>query len=648
MLREALSSLSIVDREFSEQRLNQNEFALVYKMGLKIWGGVLYNTFMQHLSGIIKNKRRQWMELLRFRLARPDALLQLALLGLITGVISGGVIVLFRFLVEGSQDYLLPGESSENYEGLATNLRFLFPLIASVLLALMFYKTAKGIRVLGIARVMERMAYHQGYLNVREFFLQFFGSAIAIIGGHSVGREGPHVHLGATSGSLFGQLLKLPNNSIRVLVASGAAAGIAASFNTPLAGVIFALEVIMMEYTLGSFVPVMLASVAATAVSNMVFGSEPAFILPDFEFSSYAQLPLLLFLGVAVGATAAAFNHLLGLISTSTQKIEIWWRVLIAGLLIAMISFFVPEVMGIGYDSVNEILWGGVSLSILLTLCVAKLIASSISIGLGIPGGMIGPAFFIGASLGGVIGYLSSQYFGFDSTNIGFYALLGMGAMMGASLQAPLAALVAIMELTYNPNIILPGMLTIVVAQLTVSEVFNKPSLFISMLRSNGLDYDTNPVTQVLRGIGVASLFNKKTKRLGREITVNKANTLIAEGESIDWIILQDKEGIPSALMPISELAKFIKTNETNEEADLDHDGIIDDTVDLYEIPANRLQLSPLSLQANLQQAHDKFEQGAEALFIIFDEKYISAKTRVYGIITPAMVEAAYKPQSKI
>ena len=325
------------------------------------------------------------MESLHFRLARPDALLQLAVLGLITGVIAGGVIVLFRLLVEETQDYLLPGNGSENYEALSIGIRFVFPLIGGVLLALLFYKGAKGIRVLGVARVMERMAYHQGYLTVRGFFIQFFGAAIAIIGGYSVGREGPHIYLGAAAGSLFGQSLNLPNNSIRTLVASGVAAAIAASFNTPLAGVIFALEVIMMEYTLVSFIPVMLAAVTSTLVSNAVLGSAPAFGIPEFEIASFVELPLLIFLGLVVGTVAAFFNHVLEFISVKTKGIEIWWRVLAAGVIIALIGLVYPEVMGIGYDTVNATLFSAFTVLTLIGLIIAKLLATCVCIGLGVP-----------------------------------------------------------------------------------------------------------------------------------------------------------------------------------------------------------------------------------------------------------------------
>ena len=593
---------------------------------------------MPSLIQFANKKKDQWMESFHFRLARPDALLQLAVLGLFTGFIAGGVIVTFRLIVESTQDSLLPGNGPENYEALGNGIRFLFPIIASVLLALLFYKSSKGLRVLGVARVMERMAYHHGYLTIREFILQFLGAGIAIIGGHSVGREGPHVHLGAASGSLFAQSFKLPNNSIRTLVASGAAAGIAASFNTPLAGVIFALEVIMMEYTLVSFVPVMLAAVAATGLSNALLGSEPAFIIPNIVSVNFSELPILILLGLLAGTMAALFNHMLTTLASKTQGIEIWWRVIAAGLLIAIIGYFQPQVLGIGYDTVNETLRGNLPVLVLLVLTFAKLIATSISVGLGVPGGMVGPAFFIGATLGGSIGFLASSLFGVDASHIGFYAILGMGAMLGASLQAPLAALTAIMELTYNPGIIMPGMLTIVIAQLTASEIFNKKSLFISILRSNGLDYDINPVMQVLRGIGVASIVDNKTVRIASLITIEDANHLVTDAGNINWILLNDNEGKLKTLLPVSELAKYLQTT-INSQTD-----IIEETeFDLFEIPANRLQLSPISLQSNLQQAHEKFQQGAEALYVVFNEKQAENSSRIYGVVTKSMVDASYK-----
>ncbi len=590
-----------------------------------------------------------WLEKERFHLSRPDALLHLALLGVISGFLAGGTIVLFRFVVENIQDTLLPGQGAENYEELAASLRFLLPVLSSLLLALLFYHSSKGIRVLGIAHVIERMAYHQGYLTLRAFLLQFFGAAFAIIGGHSVGREGPHVHLGASIASLFGQMIKAPNNSIRTMMACGSAAGIAASFNTPLAGVIFALEVVMMEYTLSSFIPVILASVVATALSNLALGMQPAFDIPEMHLESLTALPVVLVLGIIIGTFAALFNHLLQKITQHTKHIDIWWRLILSGIMLGCLGLIYPQILGIGYDTVNIILLGKLSLLTFFSLAVMKLLASSISLGLGIPAGMIGPAFFMGSALGGFIGSLASYLFNVDPAYIGFYALLGMGAMVGASLQAPLAALTAVVELTYNPGIIMPGMLTIVVAQLTASELFRKKSLFISVLQSHGLDYNTSPVIQVLRRIGVGHSLSKKYLRLPRKVNCETIEHLLQNPfNPIEWIIIDGKEQPLQALLPISDLAKYMHTltliNPDTPNVDVDLDKIQNtNLIDLIEIPAKRLNLSPISIQANLQQAHEKITQGAEALYVVFKEDQAEKSTRIYGILTKEMIEKAYK-----
>lgn len=600
---------------------------------------------MNKVIQALRIKWHQQLEALIFRLSRPDALMHMAFFGIITGFLAGGVIVLFRLLVEHAQEYMLPGDSPENYEALSPVLHFLLPITSSILLAILFYKWSKGIRVLGVARIMERVAFYQGYLTIRGFFMQFIGAAIAIIGGHSVGREGPHAYLGASISSLFGQMIKLPNNSIRTLVACGSAAGIAASFNTPLAGVIFSLEVIMMEYALNSFIPVMLAAVVATALSNAVMGSEPAFVIADFHSIPMEHLPVVLVLGFVVGTCAALFNHLMMLISSKTRKFDIWWRILVSGFAIGSLALIQPEILGIGYDSVNASLAGEYALGMLLLLAFLKIFATSLSIGLGVPGGMIGPAFFIGSTMGGAV-WLMATWIYADPTitpkdYIGSYALLGMGAMMGASLQAPLAALTAIMELTYSPGIIMPAMLAIVVAQLTASELFNKKSLFVSALRANGLDLSINPVLQVLRGLGVAVVLDKKFERHPSVITRETAELIIHANQN--WIIINDEDDLVHSLMPISELAKYLAVDHLSDDKKKKEEG---NEVNLMGIPAQRLSLSPISLQSNLMQAHNYLGKGAESLFVVFRENKVDKNSRIYGVITQKEVEKAYIPTS--
>ena len=584
-------------------------------------------------AGVLKEIREAfsaWLDESRIRMARPDALLPLALLGLLTGLLAGGVIVLFRLFVEGIQDGILPGDGAENFESLPGWARIALPVLAAFLLAAVFRWFAKGVHTLGVARVMERMAYHQGECTWRAFLLQFFGAALAIIGGHSVGREGPHIFLGAASGSLLGQHLSLPHNVVRALVGCGTAAGIAASFNTPLAGVVFALEVVMMEYSVASFIPVILAAVSATTLSRVVLGSQTAFSWPDMHMGPLPELSVVLLLGIAAGVASAVFIQGVKVVAHRSRDVPIWWRMPLAGLLVGAIGWQIPEIMGIGYDSVEVATRGSYAIAMLALLMVAKLTATSLCIGLGVPGGVIGPALFIGTMLGALVAELAALTpFGLEG-DVGFFALLGMGAMMSGSLQAPLAALTAMLELTDNPEIILPGMLAVVVAGITAKEVFGKDSLFVTMLQANGLDYAASPVFQALRRIGVAGVMNRSFSRVDQRVSRKRAREILDKAPAY---LLIDRGREESVLMPAVELAKFIEMPGVDEQVD---------DIDLLSIPADRYDIEAIDLQANLQEAWMAFEKGsAEAMLV----RRMTAPGiyRVYGILTRDTVEKSYR-----
>jgi H+/Cl- antiporter ClcA len=570
------------------------------------------------------------MEQIRLNLSHADALVTLAIMGLLTGVLAGGVIVLFRLLVEGIQAGFLPGGQVDNYEALPNWLRFILPVIGGLVIGLLFRWTAGGNHLLGVARVIERLTYHQGYMSLRELVLQFVGAAIAIISGHSVGREGPHVHLGAASGSLLGQALTLPNNSIRTLVGCGAAAAISASFNTPLAGVIFALEVVMMEYTLASFIPVMLAAVSADALAIYFFGAETLFQMPGQALSSLREIPLVLLLGVVTGTVAAAFIHLYKLLAVQGRVLAFWWRTTLAGVIVGACSLIVPEVMGVGYDTINAALLGQLGLATLTVLVLFKVLASAASGALGVPGGMIAPSLFIGATAGGLVAAVVAEFFPELDVSLGFYALLGMGAMMGASLQAPLAGLAAIVELTHNPAVVMPGMLAIVVAGLTASELFGKESIFITVLKGSGRDYRANPVLQTLRRMGVASVMQKGFVRHERLISREQAEVLLKDEP--EWLLV-DEEGQPVALIQAVDLARHVQSGE--EEGGTEE-------IDLLGIPAWREQVASINLQATLQEALELLDSGsAEALYV--ERMTAPGIRRIYGILTREQVESAYR-----
>ena len=568
----------------------------------------------------------QWLDRFGLRLARLDAMPQLAMLAIPVGLLSGGVIIAFRLLIESGQGMLLPGGDVENYESLPPALRLALPIAGGLLIGLIWQPLDRGIRRVGITHVMERLAYHQGRLPWRNALLQFVGAALSIISGHSVGREGPSVHLGATSGSWLGQRLHLPNNTNRTLAACGIAAAIAASFNTPLAGVIFAMEVVMMEYSLVSFAPVILSAVTATTLTRIVFGDMPVFIIPPMQLGSLMELPYVILMGVVLGTLAAMFIHIQERTTRLTSEWAVWWRFTLAGLCVGLIGLVVPEVMGIGYDTVNHALLGQLGLLLLVTVAIAKLFATAIGLGLGLPGGLIGPTVVIGATTGGVMGIIADSWLPGEIASPAFYALIGLGTMMGATLQAPLAALTAILELTANPNIILPGMLALITASLVSREVFGMESVYLVMMRARGLDYRHNPLTQTLHRIGVASVMERRIQTLPESVSRQDATSALADIPK--WILVSvDRK--PAWIMPAADLSRHLSED------------ISGDPIELHDIPAERQEITTIDFTATLLEAHNALERDkAEAACVV--RRTIPGIERIYGVLTRADIERSY------
>ena len=566
------------------------------------------------------------MDGFRVNLAYPDALIQISLLGLFTGFLVAAVVILFRLTIEGFQSLILPDNAIENYEALPLTMRIALPLTGGILIALCFRLLARGEYVVGVVHVMEKLAYHQGRLNLRGMMLQFLGASIAIISGHSVGREGPSIHLGAASASLVGQTLGLPNNAIRTLLACGVAAAIAASFNTPLAGVIFALEVVMMEYTLASFTPIILAAVSATAILHVVYGSDPVFLVPAVNLVSLVELPLTIVTGIAAGAVTTVFIYLVRFAAQTTRNQPFWLRLCEAAFVTGLCALAVPQVMGIGYDTVSNALDGDLGIFIVIGIVVAKTLATAFAVGLGVPAGLIGPTLVIGAALGAAVGIMTNVLLPDASSHSGFYALMGMGAMMGATLQAPLAALIAIFELTNNPNIILPGMLAITTASLIASQVFGQRSVFLVLMKLRGLDYQHDPVLQAMRRMGVASLMDRQIKVSDRLCDRAGAEKLLSHNPH--WIII-DTGNVSVYAMPALDLARHLTESKDKE-------------IDLMQIPAKRLEIAPIHLQASVDEALNQLDKSdAEALHV--QTSSASGKRQIYGLLTRATLQNAYR-----
>lgn len=413
----------------------------------------------------------------------PAAWIRLTFLGILTGLLAALVVLAFRGAIDLGQQQLLPAGGGDGYEVLPPWARLALPITTGLVLGLAFDLLPRPWREVGVAHVLKRLlAPGRERLPLRNMLVQFAGAVVAIVGGHSVDREGPAVHLGAGSASLVGQRLGLDADDERTLIAAGAAAAIAAAFDTPLAGVIFSIEVLRIRYQVSRFLPVIIAAVFAAMATHALALDDPGFpVVPEYPGSEW-EVFAMLFLGGGIGLLAVGFSQLAALIVRRTGHWPCGLTFPLAGLVTGVLALWTPQVMGISYDTLALLLLGEGELPLVLALVATKLIATAVSIGLRVPGGLIGPTMFIGGAAGSALGLLLLT-FGVDAAaSPGFYATVGMAAMMGATLRAPLAALTALLELTANPNIILPGMLAIAGAELVSRALRGERSVFDMLL----------------------------------------------------------------------------------------------------------------------------------------------------------------------
>ena len=419
------------------------------------------------------------------RLAQPGDPLHLAALGVLSGLLSGAVILAFRGVVEGSQSLFLPGGQVGNYEALDAPIRVALPFLGALILGALMTRMAPENRSVGVVHVLHRIASGRPALPLRNAFVQFLAGTFCIISGQSVDREGPGVHLGAASGALLGRAPGIPPEDLKTLIACGAAASIGTAFNTPLAGVVFALELVMEEYSVASFTPVILAAGIGAALSQTIYGPDPAFIVPTIGQYALIELPWVVAVGGLLGVVAALFITLVKIVAQRSRGWSLLPRFGLAGLLTGVLALPAPEIMGVSYDTVDAILRGQLPPAALLLVLVLKLFATAVAIGLGLPGGLIGPTLFIGAAGGEALGSLGRHLAPTATaaaSGAGFYAIMGMAAMMGSTLKAPLAALTALLELTGAARDILPGLLVVVSASLTCTSLVGNRSVFSALV----------------------------------------------------------------------------------------------------------------------------------------------------------------------
>lgn len=454
---------------------------------------------------------QNWLPSLQRQLALPQTSLQLCVLGMLGGLAAAILIILFRLAIIGLQSFFL--SHTDDFSSVSADIRWILPLAAAVLIGILAWLTGYKHYRLGIPFVIHRIKLQYGMMPTRNTINQFFGGILALSGGFSVGREGPSVHLGAYGASFIGKYLQLPYNSIRILAGCGIAAGISASFNTPLAAVIFVMEVVLREYRIHVFIPIMLSSVVGALITQTVFGSDRELAMLNIVPISGWHLPYLVLCGIVFGAIAFVFNKNLMRLIKLFHRWPLLLRLALAGIVTAAVGFLIPHAMGAETGAIFYAVNAPNDVALLLTIFIGKMLLTLFALGLGVPGGVIGPVFGIGIVLGTLLAIIPSALIG-DSSIAGTYAVLGMAGLMAATMHAPLAALVAVMELAHNPGIIVPAMLVIATAYITGVQFFNNKSIFMLQLDFLQMPYKLSPADDVLQKVGVLALVNNQYQLL--------------------------------------------------------------------------------------------------------------------------------------
>ncbi|MDO6617461.1 MULTISPECIES: chloride channel protein [unclassified Shewanella] len=458
---------------------------------------------------------------LRDKLSQAKISVQLCALALLFALITSGVIILFRLTLNWAQVYTLA--EATHFTDTVSDWRTYLPILGALLIWLVAGIGSKRYRRMGIAYVLHRFKLHYGKVPLPSAAGQFFQALIALVANFSVGKEGPAIHLGAVSASFLAEKFKLPDNSVRIMCASGIAAGIAAIFNAPLAAVLFVFEVIVREYKIHYFFPIMLSAICGALSSQLVFGNIHEYDLINVTRIPLDQYPILAIGGIVLGCTAALFNHSLLKMTAIGQHWPLIYRLMIAAVITTLIGLILPQALGSGDLAIEAAISEHPSLWFLGALLVAKIIATIAAISFGIPGGLIGPLYGIGALIGAMLALVSAIFFPSIAPYVGLYTVIGMTAMMGVCLSAPLAALVALLELTNDAAIILPAMFVTIPAFLIAYQGFNTNSVFLKQLDIMGLGYKVPPVNLGLQKKGVRALMDK------RFVIVNDDNDLLLE-----------------------------------------------------------------------------------------------------------------------
>jgi CIC family chloride channel protein len=485
----------------------------------------------------------------------------LSIVAIVIGILGGYGAVLFRYAIKATQ-YVFYQNTDDILtfaHTLPFYLKIALPALGGLVVGPLVYFGAREAKGHGVPEVMEAVALRDGRIRPRVALVKILASGITIGSGGSVGREGPIVQIGSSIGSTIGQLLKAPPLRQRTLVGCGAAAGIAATFNAPIAGALFAAEVILGEFGLSTFSPVVLSSVTATTISRHYFGDFPAFIIPTYKLVSLWEFLFYPVLGIIVGLVALLF--IMAVYKSEDMfdalKMPEYLKPALGGLILGCLLIVWPNVFGVGYGTINLSLKNQLPFIILLTLVFVKILATSITIGSGGSGGIFAPSLFIGAMTGGFFGWAVHEYFPLITADSGAYALVAMGAVVAGTTHAPITAIIIIFELTSTYEIILPLMITCMLSTLITTSI-KRGSIYTIKLARRGVEITQGWEQTVLRALKVKDIANDYVVTVPEDMHLGDIFEIL-KTEDVSYLHMVDNDGSLKGIISFSDIRSALR-----------------------------------------------------------------------------------------
>jgi CIC family chloride channel protein len=544
-------------------------------------------------------------------------------LALVIGALTGLAVVTFILLTERMGMRLYP-------MGGAPWRRLLFPVVGSLGIGYLLYRYFPNARGSGVPQTKAALFAREGRITLRTVLGKFFCTSATLASGIPLGREGPSVQVGGGIASVLGRFLGLRTELVKKLIPVGAAAAIAAAFNTPLAAVLFSLEEIMGDLNAPVMGAVVLASATSWVVLRVLLGNNPLFKVPQYQLVHPAEFAVYAVLGVAGGVVSAAFTKLLlgmrARFLRFPQK-TVWFQPVAGGLLVGLIGWFVPQVLGVGYGYVGDALNGNMAFKMMVLLVVLKLLTVTTSYASGNAGGIFGPALFIGAMLGGTVGTLAHGLFPAHTATPGAYALVGMGAVFAGIVRAPMTSVLMIFEMTQDYAVIVPLMIANMVS-LFISSRLQREPIYEALAVQDGIHLPTAATRQQHGRRQVRKLMQTASLLLPAEITVRDTLERVRASEVRAWLVT-DRRGVIGVINFArleGELAEGAdkKLGELVDAQDFPHvhaDQGLD--LALERMGANQIEILPVVSRADLHKL-----EGILTLRDVLDAYGVSARDR--------------------